>query len=494
MKKKSLWSENINSGEIDTLKEDLNLDILIIGGGITGLSALYYLRNTNLKIALVEKDLIGSGVSSRTTGKINYLQGVIYSDLANKYSLEVAKWYFDSQKESIMEFEKIISYEKIDCDFRKVSSYVFSSKNDDIKKIREEQKILKLWKNDVEEHLYKKQNIYAISVNDTYVFHPLKFLFKIKEICHKYGKEIYEKTGILKIKKTENGYLCLTNYNKIYTQKIILACHYPFFLIPYFMPLKCYIEKSYIVASLSDYKEKSFITAGLPCKSIRYHKDNKEYLIYLSNSSNICNSLNEKQNFKKVIKESLKMGLKPEFVWKNDDLITIDKLPYIGRIEKDNDDILIGTGYNTWGMTNGLLAGKILKDMVLEKENEYEELFNPLRIKGIWEIDKYLINMIGTMKSYIENKLFKKKNWYTNNISFKKIDGKCVAIYKDENKINHIVYNKCPHMGCSLVFNEFEKTWDCPCHASRFDMDGKCIKGPSNYDISFKCKNSKIKM
>ena len=181
-----------------------------------------------------------------------------------------------------------------------------------------------------------------------------------------------------------------------------------------------------------------------------------------------------------------KLKLTPQYVWSNHDIITNDYLPYIGCLKSGDTSLLMGTGYNTWGMTNGSLAGKILSDMILEQENKYIPLFDPHRRKNIESIKSIPINIYCSIKPFIQNKLFKKKSWYSKNIYFDKRNGKDVAIYKDENNKEHIVYNKCPHLKCSLIFNETEKTWDCPCHGSRFNIDGECIQGPSNYDIKFK--------
>ena len=165
----------------------------------------------------------------------------------------------------------------------------------------------------------------------------------------------------------------------------------------------------------------------------------------------------------------------------NSDVITPDHMPYIGEIR---DNLYIGVGYNTWGMTNGVIAAKIISDDILGIENEYKNVFKPNRIslQTILKLPTYIFN---NAKSFIGSKLIKNKKWYSRRVKFYNENGKCLALYKDEKGINHIVHNKCPHLGCGLIFNEVEKTWDCPCHSSRFDIDGKCIKGPSNYDISY---------
>ena len=239
------------------------------------------------------------------------------------------------------------------------------------------------------------------------------------------------------------------------------------------MPIKSHIEKSYIRASRDKYQNYSCITSKKPTISIRYYQDRDSYKIFLSNSSIICNKLNDLNNFKDLITKDT------SYMWKNDDLITIDKLPYIGRINK-NSNILIGTGYNTWGITNGTIAGFLLRDIILNKENKYEKLFDPIRSNNIKYLKDYIYNLSCNLIGYVKSKIRKNKKWYSN-VKIK--NG--IGIVKEDNKI-YKISNKCPHMGCSLIYNEAEKTWDCPCHASRFALNGKCIKGPSKYDISIK--------
>lgn len=488
MQVKSLWTKDVKFKKIKRLKENIVVDILIIGGGITGLTTAYYLKDKKKNICLVDQGIVGMGVSSRTTGKINYLQETIYSDLEKMYSFDVAKKYYDSQKLAIRELKRIIWEERIKCDFTRVDSYVFTKDKDEVKKLKYEKEILEKLGAKIYDSTKVGNGVsakYAIYVKDTYVFHPLKYLDALKNICNDCGVDIYEKTRIRKMEKCKDGYLCQTDSCTIKAKKVILACHYPYFLKPYFFPLKVYNEKSYVTASIvKSIRKETFITSTLPCKSVRYHKDDKNYFIYLGNSHKICNSFNEKDNFSNLLNELDKIGLKPTYIWSNEDVMTIDKIPYIGKLEKDNNNLFIGTGYNTWGMSNGTLAGLILSDFVLGKDNEYKDLFSPLRINCLENIDGYLSNIGGTLKSFVGNKIKKNKYWYGDKVSFEVRNGKSVAIYNDGTK-EHIVLSNCPHLGCTLLFNEVEKTWDCPCHASRFNLDGKCIKGPSNYDISY---------
>ena len=263
MKHKSIWLENIVFKNIKKLTQNKEVDVLIIGGGITGLTTAYNLIDSNLKVCLVEQNLIAHGVSSKTTGKLTYLQENIYTKLGSKALL-----YYKSQKDAILIVNNIIKKNNIDCDYKNVASYIYTNKDSDIKKLKKEAKILKELNIKYQENNKLPIDInckYALKVDDTYVFHPVKYLTKLKEIITKNKIEIYENSKVTSIEKTSCGYMCNINNKTIKAKKVVVATHYPFFLFPFLMPLNNYIEKSYLTASLIEStKNFSAITVDYP--------------------------------------------------------------------------------------------------------------------------------------------------------------------------------------------------------------------------------------
>lgn len=484
MRNSSIWLDDLKKSKIESLNENIDVDALIIGGGITGLSILYNLIGSNLKVALVEKNRIGMGVTARTTGKLTFLQENIYSKIIRYKDRDSAKLYLESQIEAIKIVRDIVNKHKIDCDFEDVSSFLFASEDKDIKKIMKEKEILESFNIDVTECLTlpdNKKTKYCISVDNTAVFHPLKYLIALKNICNKKFR-IYENTKVIEINKYKDGYICKTNNNIIKAKYVVIASHYPYFLFPYLFPLKLHLEKSYICANKvksDDYF--SAINTGKPTLSLRYFNNRSDiYKLTLMKSHNLAFCNNDKDNFSKLTKHNSNIA---KYIWSNKDIITPDYLPYIGFID---DNLLLATGYNTWGMTNGTIAGKVISDLILGNKNKYAELFDPKRGLNYGKIVNFPINLVSNVKSFVGSKLNKNKSWYSDRVYFTKKNGRDLAIYIDDANVKHIVYNKCPHLKCGLIFNEVEKTWDCPCHGSRFDIDGKCTQGPSNYDISYK--------
>lgn len=482
MHKNSLWE--IKSKENSSLEKETEVDVLIIGGGITGISTAYHLKDSNLKVALVEANTIGSGVTSKTTGKLTYLQEDLYLKIQNYCGKEVAKKYYESQKEAIKLVEKIITENDITCDFVKSPSYVFTNNTSNIGTLQKEKNLLLSFGASIKENSSLPNNIpckYSIYVEDTYVFHPLKYLNALKKILQKNKVKIYEHSRILSIDWKNDFYLCKTKDAFIKAKSVVLALHYPYFLFPFLMPLKVTLEKSYIGAfPTNEAVNFNAISIDNPVCSMRYQEENeKKYQIFLYDSHNICMETNDLEHFQKLKEFSYPY----EYLWSNIDIITGDYLPYIGKI---HHHLFLATGYQTWGMTNGSLAGKMISDLVMKKENPYAKIFDPKRKINLGKVVRFPLAMMSNMKSFIGEKLFLKKPWYHEKITFLNRNGKKLAIYTDERGEKHMVYRQCPHLKCNLIFNEEELTWDCPCHGSRFDLDGKCIQGPSNYDICYK--------
>lgn len=481
----SIWTLNEKKRPINKLNADLDVDTLIIGGGITGLTCAYFLKDLE-NVCLVDADIIGHGVTMNSTAKINYFQQCIYTNIAdNDYDKAVI--YLKSQKEAISLIKNIIEKENISCDFENVPSYVFASSKDEVVFLENEVKFLR----DNHCEVIKKEppincNCYeGYCVDDTYIFNPIKYLNGLYNIL-KNKISIYENSRIFEVEKTNDKYICIGDGFKITCKRLVLGCHYPFFLLPLLIPMRSSIEKSYMVVSrVNNDRKFTCINTNNPVYSCRFYNDGKNiYQISLSRSRNLAFSKDDEYQFSRVCEI---FNIKDEDIilkYSNTDIMTFDHMPYIGEID---NNMYIGLGYNTWGMTNGVLAGKIISDLILKGKNEYAEIFNPKRI-NFSSMLKFPLYVFNNMKSYVGSKINKNKNWYSNNVRFKNIDGDNVGVYIDEEGNEHIVYNKCPHLGCSLVFNEVEKTWDCPCHSSRFDIDGKRIKGPSVLDITYNKK------
>lgn len=489
MENKSIWKYNIRKRALNKLDKNITTDILIIGGGIAGLTTAYYLRNSKYKVTLIDKDICGHGVSANTTGKLTFMQDLIYNKLSSNFNEEVALKYLNSCKDAVRIVKNIVSRNNIDCNLENVSSYVFTN---DINKIENFKK---------EEEFYNKNNIkykvvsklpnnlevkYGIKINYGCVFHPVKYLMGIRKILLESKVCIYENTRAINLTKKDNYYEVNTDSGIILAKKVIVCTHYPFFVMPGMIPLKSIIEKSYVLSGITKTNKKFIaISNENPVYSIRYftNKD-KDYIIYAGNSHFISNHFDNEKRYKELINDYKKYIDKDiKYYFLNHDIMTPDHLPYIGSVYKNDKSLLIASGFNKWGMTNGTISGKILSDIILNKDNQYIELFSLHRGITKDKVKNLIVYNYLNAKTYILTKLKKEYSFYNENIEIKIINGKKVGIYTDKKNVKHMVYLKCPHLKCNLIFNNVDKTWDCPCHGSRFDVDGNILFGPSVYNI-----------
>lgn len=488
MKKKTLWEDTQTNSNFKTQTKNMKCDILIIGGGIAGISTAFSLKDHKKKIFLIEKGKIGMGVSARSTGKLTYLQQLSYHNLENTFSFSTALKYLKSQKEAIEIVRQNIQKYHINCNFQTVSSYTFTNSKKEIPIFKKEEDFLKKAKIPYQVINNLPINfpvIYGLRVDDTAIFHPVKYINELANILKEKEISVYENTMAQTLSKKENTFLIETNKGIIEATTVIVCTHYPFFVNPGFIPLKTHLEKDYIcVSQVEEVQSFSAITNKNPIHSIRFHKDEKQYILYCSNSIKTNKYLNEEKEYQKVKENFEKLfHKKAEYIWQTHDIMTNDSLPFIGRIIPKNDNLLIATGFNKWGMTNGVLAGKILSDIILGKENSYESIFDPNRRLNFKKMQSFFTDFLQNASSYVKTKINKQKTFYPENVKIKKENGKSIGIYIDEDGVEHKVRNLCPHLKCNLIFNNIDKSWDCPCHGSKFDIDGNVIEGPSVYNI-----------
>jgi len=488
MKNKSIWiNDKVSNKCLSKLDKDIECDVLIIGGGMAGLSTAYHLMDSDKKIVLIEKDMCGMGATSKNTGKLTWMQGLIYSKLAKNYNDDVAKLYLDSQVDAINNVKKIIDDNKIDCHLMKTKSYVFSYTGNDYTDFSDEIKFYD--KYDVKYKLLDKLPLkydcrYVLETYDSYVFNPYEYLVGLKDIV-KNKINIYEDTRCISVDKDMDNYVVLVDSGyKIRSKFVVVASHYPMFIIPFFTPFKTRVDRFFLSASKCNGNEKNvqIISNGKRSISMRYYNDDKnKYLIYGRRNHSITTNLDVRDDYNELNQEYKKnFGKDIEYFYHTHDLMTYDSLPFIGRVD---NNLFIATGFNKWGNTNGSIAGLVISDLINEKKNKYVCLFNPKRGLSFDKIKNLFFYNIEVGSRYVINKICSNKGYYGDDVKIEYIDGKKCGVYIDKNGKNHIVSNICPHMKCNLVFNYIDRTWDCPCHASRFDIDGNIIYGPSVFDI-----------
>ncbi len=429
----SIWNKSIALPSFPQLQENLECDVVIIGGGISGILCAHMLKRSGLNCILLESNTICSKVTGNTTAKITSLHGFIYSYLVRSFNAELARLYYEANEEAILEYSSLCK--NIDCDFEFCDSYIFSL--DDKEKIDNELKCLKNLNIDAEYatlNMLPFKSVGGIRFKNQATFNPLKF---VKEIVK--DLTIYENSHVINVK----GTTAITKNGSVSGKKVVFATHFPFIDKFGFYFLKMFQSRSYVIALESD---DSLNFEGM------YIDDRSKISLRKYNNLILLGGEEHRTGKKSKAWTNLEMMAKNYFPsykivsrWATQDCITLDKVAYIGQYSSLKKDWYVLTGYNKWGMTTSMVGAKIIADLITEKENKYAKLFSPERTI----LRKQLFVNIGEALC----------GW----LNFKK--------------------RRCPHLGCALEWNKAEHSWDCPCHGSRFDENGILIKNPANEDL-----------
>ena len=493
----SLWENSVNfKNKFNKLNENLDCDVCIVGGGIFGITCAYYLSMQGFKVIVLEKDFIGSKTTGNTTAKITSQHGLFYDYLINSFGLKQANDYLYINNKAILEIKNIIDSEKIDCDFEFQDSFVYTTSKEDLEAFYNEEKALKTL--NFNSSLLSSCSLpfdveCALKFPNQAQFNPLKYLYSLCDIIIENGGKIFCDTCCFDFKMQDqfNFAYCM-NGNFVKSKYLIIASHFPFKNFPGFYFSKMYQSTSYAIAFETNEPlfNGYYINNTPPLFSYRTALYNGKRIGIIVGSDNKTGKMVSYDNTYGILESEIFKFYKDAkilFRWNTEDCISLDKLPYVGYYSSLLKNVFVATGFKKWGMTLSNVSANIICDMILGKENDYLYLFDSTRLKPIKNFDEVKNMTVDTTFSLVIDKL-KTSNFEVSEIPEDSgkvidIDGKKVGVYKDINSKLYFVNPICTHLGCLLSWNEVDKTWDCPCHGSRFDYMGKNLYGPGFKDL-----------
>lgn len=473
----------------EKLNEDLNCDLLIVGAGISGLSAAYEALSYSQDIVIVEENRIYQGSTASTTAKITVQHGYIYDNLINSFGHEDAKKYYEFNSRGVKRIEEIVQKEKIDCDFQKVNGYLFAYKEDEEMKIEAEAKAYKeigipveVVKIDARISPYK-----ALKITDQANFNVEKYLKGITDILLANKVRIYENTRVIDVYEKETPEAITSERKKITAKRIIIASHYPIYKGFNFYFMKMIPKISYSILSNPtdlEIEDANYISAGSnPALALRFVKSPEGKLLNISGASHDAKKFVSYKEQIELLKNfgKARFGIEDyPYAWCTQDYGSTDYLPLIGKV---TENIFIMASYDKWGMSTSVAGALLIKDLITAKDSKFARLFRPDRLKLNAKIFTYNLGMISTLLKTrnIPRRSILKMAPESGKVA--KYGNKRVGIYKDKDSKLYLVDVTCPHMRCGLRFNPVEKTYDCKCHGSRFDYTGKLLDGPARRDL-----------
>lgn len=449
----SIWEKSVSIPERNRLEENIKTDVCIIGAGMAGILTGYMLQESGLNTVILEADRIGSGQTGGTTAKITSQHGMIYNRLYQNFGRAGVWQYASANEDAIDTYEKIIQKERIRCDFRRCASYLYTTKENDL--LEREAEAARL--GGIAAELTVKTELpmdirMALRFPNQAKFHPLKFIKALSESLN-----IYEKSKVLKV----TGRKVETDTGRVWARHIVFACHFPFINIPGYYFMRMYQERSYVLA-----------LKNVPVFENYYYGIDKDGLSFRSFGDNLLISGGNHRTGAKLSDSPYRLHTEiartfwpacdTTAYWSAQDCITPDHIPYIGRFSRKTPNWYIATGFGKWGMTSSMLGARIITDMILGQAKIQQDIFYPRREIGLLAMGGYLKNGMHIFMDF--GRYANPSVWLAR---------------KPKTRI-------CPHMGCPLTWNPEEAVYECPCHGSRFDSQGRLLTGPSQTDLNIR--------
>ncbi len=491
----SLWKKtSVTSKDSYKKSEELEgqVDVVIIGGGMAGILTAYQLKQRGIHAIVLERGEVGRTCTANTTAKITSLHGAVYRKIAHAYGKERARKYYDLQQKSIKNYEKIMIDCNLSCDFEQKTHIMYAT-TDEQKLQKEfeslnEMKIPCQW---VEHAPLPFDIIGGIAFLHQAQFHPLKFIDGIIEELN-----VFPHCQVTRI--DSNGLVEVNFKQKIQAKQIVIATHYPIINSKGFYFVRLDQERSYVAAleqvggfDIHD----MYIDIKKSGHSFRMYQD--KLIMGLGNHRSGKKKL--PNYYQELEAESMKWFPKSRIQahWSNQDCMSLDHLPYIGKYSKALGNIFVATGFNQWGMSNSMAAANVISDMIATDHSEYEDVVNPRRHQ-LSGTGTFLINgaisAVHLTKQLLHMKADELSQIKNGDAGIIKMDGETIGVYKNDSGKLYAVDTRCPHLGCQLEWNPIELTWDCPCHGSRFDIEGKLIEDPAQKDLAkAKCQDELTK-
>lgn len=486
MDHRSLWQKTSSaSDKFPTLQSDINCDAVVVGAGLTGVLTAWMLQERGLDVVVLDSGTPGQGATAHTTAKITALHGFFYADLISSQGIETARQYFRANQFAIERYSDLIKTQNISCDFQKVNCFLYSRSSSS--NIHNELSALKAI-GEAPEFATETQLPFPVSaalkIENQAIFHPLKFLYALLPHLRVYGNSTVRKI-------TENK--VITDHAVVTAKHIFITTRYPFFLLPGLFFSRMHQERSYAL-SISNISPVDDMYIDADKNGITFRPwDGQVILSGLSHRTGHI-PIQNGYDALHLYAQRWYPGYQPTAQWSAEDCIPADRVPYIGSYKHGSARVYVATGFQKWGMSSAMAAADILSDSICGRKNQFAHLFTPHRFPGA--------KAIGTMlhDGTISSANLAKQVFYIPRTSLQDIPpgqggivrwkGCKTGVFHHENGKYYFVSTRCPHMGCQLSWNTVERSWDCPCHGSRFSYDGTRLDPPAKADLPCRCRKA----
>ena len=488
----SLWLQTTEPSAFPALERDEHVDVAILGGGITGLTTALLLTRDGARVAVIEAARVGSGVTGCTTAKASALQQTIYQQLRNRHGRDGAAAYAKASAAGVELLAELVREEQIECDLERRPAFTYAAAETERSSVEDEHEAAVeagLPVRFVERIDLPFPTHGAVCLDDQIQIHPVRYVQGLAHAVVGAGSFVAEQTRAMGV---DAGDPCKvrTERGTVTAQQVVVATHYPVLDRGFFFA-RLEPQRSYCIAAQIDgaLPASMSISAGTPTRSIRSYGD----LLIVGGEGHTTGARSATPKRYERLEEFTRRHWDLREVshrWSAQDPVSWDQLPVVGPYHPGSTRLFVASGFHKWGISSGTFAARILSDLIAGRDHPWAKRFDPSRVgvRGLPRVAQ--INSKVAFDFFADRAIPPVKSSAS---SVPHGEGRVVrdglgrtGIYRDMTGRTHAVSVRCTHLGCLLRFNAADRSWDCPCHGSRFGVDGEVLEGPATRSLERK--------
>jgi glycine/D-amino acid oxidase-like deaminating enzyme/nitrite reductase/ring-hydroxylating ferredoxin subunit len=477
------------------LDGDVQADVAVIGGGIVGITTALLLTEAGVRVALLEADRLVHGVTGHTTAKVTSQHGLVYDRLRSRFGSDGAETYGEANETALAWIAERVERDGIDCDFRRRAAYVYATSSSERSNVESEAEAaaaagLPARMADTVPLPFAVEG--AVRFDDQAEFHVRRYLLALVDALTAGGCRIFEHSRAVEVDSHGRPAAVKTAGGRVVADQVVVATHYPF-LDRSLAFARVHPERSYAILCriAGTPPDGMLISAGSPTRSVRAVPVDGEDLLLVGGEGHRTGTGGDTEERYRRLEAFAREHWdvrSVDYRWSAQDNRTVDQVPYVGRLSPREDRVFMATGFAKWGMTGGTAAALLLGDLLTGRESAWASFFDPNRLTLRASAPRLVKENLQAGLRFVGDRVTKPGRRSAEDLlpgegDIVRLGGERVAAYRDEAGTLHAVSPTCTHLGCQVNFNAAERSWDCPCHGSRFAPDGSVLQGPAVHGL-----------
>jgi glycine/D-amino acid oxidase-like deaminating enzyme/nitrite reductase/ring-hydroxylating ferredoxin subunit len=486
----SLWMETTSRTAYPRLDRDLTVDVAVLGAGIAGLTTALLLERDGASVAVIEASEVAAGATGYTTAKVSSQHGAHYERVESGFGEDGARAYAESNQAAVEWIGGLIDERGIDCDWRRKPSYVYAATEEEREQVEREADAarragLPAYYTTETGLPWKVHG--AVRFDDQAEFHPRRYLLPLAESLK---GPVFEHTRATSVADGEPARVRTDAGHVVTAGHVVEATSFPFSDRGVFFA-RMHAERSYCIGvrTSGPLPEGMYISAASPTRSLRTAPDPEggELLIVGGAGHKVGQSdgptTERYAELDRFAREHFDVR-SIDYRWSTQDNMPVDGVPFVGKATPLSKRHWVATGFLKWGMTNGTVAAMILADRIAGRENPWAALYDSSRVKPLASAKELLKENLNVARHFVGDHLSRPDVRHVSELApgeggIVRDGTRKLAAYRDEEAKLYVVSSVCTHLGCQVAWNAAERSWDCPCHGSRFHWDGTVLQGPA---------------